>query len=245
MGLTSCEEHRVSNNQSREADPIDFAAYVLSHARGCEEKGDRRSAMKSYAHAWRAAASANDTVMAAISRAEMLSMSALINDTIFSTMLYRDLISTFTLHHRDMAAFAHHDLGKIFRNAWQHGEIINPADAIKHFIVARDEFLETWDARSSALVEMDLAHIYMHVDKLKQAVALLESARATWQSLQELSGAAECALSLGDALTLLGRNEDAVLLYQHAVEDFERAGNVQQMNLASERASADPAVSAE
>lgn len=135
-----------------------------------------------------------------------------------------------------MAAFAHHDLGKLFRNAWQHGEIVNPADAIKHFVVSRDEFIELWDARSAALVEMDLAHIYIHVDKTEQAVALLESARAAWHSLEEPSGSAECALSLGDCFTLLGRNEDAIRIYQSAAEDFERAGNTQQMSLATERA---------
>lgn len=221
-------------------DPIDFATYVLNHARTCESKGDKRAAMKSYAHAWRAGASSGNSVLPSIARTEMLSMSMLINDTIFSSALYRDLISTFTLHNREMAAYAHHDLGKIFRNAWQHGEIVNPADAIKHFVVARDEFIEIWEARSAALVEMDLAHIYMHINKLDQAVALLESARATWQSLDEPSGAAECALSLGDCLTLLGKNDEAINVYQQAVEDFDKAGNHQQMTLASERANADP-----
>lgn len=227
------------NQPSVNQEPIDFATYVLGHARGCESKGDKRAAMKSYAHAWRAAASTGDIVLSSVARAEMFSMSLVINDTVFSSVLYRDLISTFTLHHRDMAACAHHDLGKIFRNAWQHGEIVNPADAIKHFVVARDEFLELWEARNAALVEMDLAHIYTHINKLDQAVALLESARATWQSLEEPSGAAECALSLGDCLTLLGRNDDAIAVYQLAVDDFERAGNLQQMNLASERVNAD------
>ena len=220
--------------------PLDFATHVLTHARSSEARGDKRAAMKSYAHAWRAAASAGNPVIPSIARAEMLSMSLLTNDTVFSSALYRDLISTFTLHHRDMAAFAHHDLGKVFRNAWQHGEIINPSDAIKHFVVARDEYLEIWEARSAALVEMDLAHIYMHISKLDQAVALLESARATWQSLDEPSGAAECALSLGDCLTLLGRNDDAVNIYQMAVEDFEKAGNHQQVELATERVNSEP-----
>lgn len=87
---------------------------------------------------------------------------------------------------------------------------------------------------------MDLAHIYMHIDKLDQAVALLESARAIWQSLDEPSGAAECALSLGDCLTLLGQNENAINIYQAAVEDFEKAGNHQQMELAAQRATTDP-----
>lgn len=227
-----------STNET-ESDPIDFATYVLNHARICESKGDKRAAMKSYAHAWRAGASSDESILSSVARTEMFSMSMLINDTIFSSALYRDLISTFTLHNRQMAAYAHHDLGKLFRNAWQHGEIVNPADAIKHFVVARDEFIEIWEAKSAALVEMDLAHIYMHIDKLDQAVALLESARATWQSLGEPSGSAECALSLGDCLTLLGRNEDAINVYQLAVEDFEKAGNHQQMTLASERANVD------
>ena len=217
-------------------EPLDFATYVLNHARACEQRGDRRAAMKSYAHAWRASASADNQVLPSIARSEMLSMSQLINDTVFSTLLYRDLISTFTIEHRNMAAWAHHDLGKVFRNAWQHGEIVNPSDAIKHFVVARDEFIEIWEARSSALVEMDLAHIYIHVNKIDQAVALLESARATWQSLNELGGAAECALSLGDCHTLLGRNEEAVAIYQLAVNDFEKAGNQAQMNNALEKA---------
>lgn len=224
----------MSETQDHEA--IDFATYALTHARNSESKGDKRAAMKSYAHAWRAAASADNPTAAAIARQEMFSMALLINDTVFSSVLYRDLISTFTLHHRDAAAFAHHDLGKIFRNAWQHGEIVNPADAIKHFVVSRDEFIELWDARSAALVEMDLAHIYLHIDKVEQAVALLESARATWQSLEEPSGAAECALSLGDCFTLLGRNDDAVRVYQLAAEDFESAGNEQAMSMANEKA---------
>lgn len=231
----------MSDNNIEEAmsAPIDFATYVLHHARMCEERGDKRSAMKSYAHAWRAAASSGDHVLPSVARSEMFSMAIVINDTIFSSSLYRDLISTFTLHHRDMAAYAHHDLGKIFRNAWQHGEIVNPSDAVKHFIVARDEFLAIWEARSAALVEMDLAHIYMHIDKIDQAVALLESARATWQSLDEPSGAAECALSLGDCLTLLGKNEEAISVYELAVSDFEKAGNHQQMTLAADRAKVD------
>lgn len=217
-------------------DPIDFASFVLNHARVCERKGDKRAAMKSYAHAWRAAASAQDNGGAELARAEMFSMALLINDTVFSSVLYRDLISTFTLHHRDMAAYAHHDLGKLFRNAWQHGEVVNPADAIKHFVVSRDEFLELWEARSAALVEMDLAHIYIHIDKVEQSVALLESARATWESLNEPAGAAECALSLGDCFTLLGRNDDAIRVYQLAAQDFERAGNDGQMNIAHQKA---------
>lgn len=224
----------TSNTESSE--PIDFASYALNHARLNENKGDKRIAMKSYAHAWRAAASANDSVCAAVSRREMFSMALLINDTVFSATLYRELISTFTLHHRDMAAFAHYDLGKLFRNAWQHGEIVNPSDAIKHFVVSRDEFLAIWEARSAALVEMDLAHIYMHVSKTDQAVALLDSARATWLSLDEPSGAAECSLSLGDCFTLLGRNEDAVNAYQIAAQDFDKAGNDVQKDLAEQKA---------
>jgi hypothetical protein len=86
---------------------------------------------------------------------------------------------------------------------------------------------------------MDLAHIYMHIEKIDQSIALLESARATWQSLDEPSGSAECALSLGDCYTLLGRNDDAVRVYQLAAIDFESAGNLQQMELAAQRASAD------
>ena len=225
----------TSENTTSNAEPLDFATHVLNHSRTCEAKGDKRAAMKSYAHAWRASASADNQVLPAISRAEMLSMSQIINDTVFSTSLYRDLISTFTLHNRNMAAWAHHDLGKIFRNAWQHGEIVNPSDAIKHFVAARDEFIAIWEARSAALVEMDLAHIYMHIDKIDQAVALLESARATWQSLQELGGAAECALSLGDCFTLLGQNEEAVTIYHLAVQDFEKAGDHLQMNNALEK----------
>ena len=220
-------------------EPVDFATSALNHARLCEAKGDRRAAMKAYAHAWRASAAADNAVLPSTARSEMFSMSLLINDTVFSSYLYRELISTFSLQYREMAALAHHDLGKLFRNAWQHGEIVNPSDAIKHFVVARDEFIALWEARNAALVEMDLAHIYMHIDKLDQAVVLLESARATWQSLGESSGAAEAALSIGDCLTLLGRNEEAVGVYQLAVEDFEVAGNEQQMALASERAQAD------
>jgi|GEM_PF-3834959 len=226
-----------NDNTSSNAEPLDFATYVLNHARACEQKGDKRAAMKSYAHAWRASASAHNQVLPSIARAEMFSMSLVINDTVFSTSLYRDLISTFTIHNRNMAAWAHHDLGKIFRNAWQHGEIVNPSDAIKHFVVARDEFIAIWEARSAALVEMDLAHIYIHIDKIDQAVALLESARATWQSLNELGGAAECALSLGDCFTLLGQNEEAVKIYHLAVQDFEKAGDHAKMNNALEKVS--------
>ncbi len=221
------------NNASK---PIDFASYALSYARQSEQKGDKRTAMKTYAHAWRAAASADDLESCDTARRDMFSMALLINDTVFSSTLYRELISTFTIHNRLMAAYAHHDLGKLFRNAWQHGEIVNPSDAIKHFVVSRDEFLALWEARSSALVEMDLAHIYMHVDKTEQAVALLESARATWHSLGVASGAAECALSLGDCFTLLGRNDDAVIAYQHAAIDFENAGNEVQKEFAEQKA---------
>jgi tetratricopeptide (TPR) repeat protein len=226
-------------NEEINDDPIDFATCVFNHARSCEEKGDRRAALKSYAHAWRAAASTENVSLAMLARNEMYSAAILVNDLIFSSVEYRDLISTFTLHHRDMAAFAHHDLGKLFRNAWQHGEVVNPSDAIKHFIVSRDEFIELWEARSAALVEMDLAHIYMHIDKIDQSIALLESARATWKSLDEPSGSAECALSLGDCYTLLGRNDDAVRVYQLAAIDFESAGNLQQMELAAQRANTD------
>lgn len=231
-------DHMPEGNKiSSASEPLDFATYVLNHARACEQRGDKRAAMKSYAHAWRASSSASNPILPSVARAEMFSMSQLINDTIFSISLYRDLISTFTIHNRNMAAWAHHDLGKIFRNAWQHGEIVNPSDAVKHFIVARDEFIEIWEARSAALVEMDLAHVYMQIDKIDQAVALLESARATWQSLGELGGAAECALSLGDCFTLLGQNEEAVNIYHLAVQDFEKAGDQTQMNNALEKVS--------
>ena len=232
-------------NKASETEPLDFATYVFNHARACEQRGDRRAAMKSYAHAWRASASAENQILPSIARSEMLSMAQLINDTIFSTALYRDLISTFTIQHRNMAAWAHHDLGKIFRNAWQHGEIVNPGDAIKHFVAARDEFIEIWEARSAALVEMDLAHIYMEINKIDQAVALLESARATWQSLDEPGGAGECALSLGDCFTLLGKNNEAVNVYQLAVEDFDKAGNDQAMNSALEKVSSPETVKSE
>lgn len=83
----------------------------------------------------------------------------------------------FSLENRFHGACAHHDLGKIYRNAWEYNEIVNPNDAIKHLIAAKDEFTDLNQARNAACVEMDLAHIYINIQKIEQAVELLFSAR--------------------------------------------------------------------
>lgn len=205
-------------------DAVDFCEYILKSARETEAKGDRRAAAKSYAHAWRAGASANNLVVANLSRLELFSVSLLINDLIFTSILYRDLISTFTLDNRFHNACVHHDLGKIYRNAWEYNEIINPNEAIKHLIAAKDEFDDLAETRSSACVEMDLAHIYIQTQKLDQSISLLLSAREKWSQLNDVNGMAEAALSLGDSYTLLGKNEDAEKYFAIASEEFESAG---------------------
>ena len=203
---------------------VDFSQYILRSAREYEAENNRRMAAKSFAHAWRSGASGNNLEISSISRLELFSVSLLINDLIFSSVLYRDLISTFYLDNRFHSACAHHDLGKLYRNAWEYNEIINPSDAIKHFIAARDEFCDLGEVRSSACVEMDLAHVYINIEKVEQAVALLESARQKWAQLNDLNGMAESALSLGDCYTLLGKNEDAEHFYSFASDEFDQAG---------------------
>lgn len=204
---------------------IDFGQYILRTARDYEAADDRRMAAKTFAHAWRAGASGGNLEISSISRLELFSVSLLINDLIFSSVLYRDLISTFYLDNRFHSACAHHDLGKLYRNAWDYNEIINPSDAIKHFIAARDEFSDLNEVRSSACVEMDLAHIYINIEKVDQAVALLNSARQKWTDLKDINGMAESALSLGDCFTLLGKNEEAERFYGLASSEFDDAGN--------------------
>lgn len=205
-------------------DAVDFGQYILRSAREHEAANDRRNAAKTFAHAWRAGASGNNLEISSVSRLELFSVSLLINDLIFSSVLYRDLISTFYLDNRFHSACAHHDLGKLYRNAWEYNEIINPNDAIKHFIAARDEFCDLKEVRSSACVEMDLAHVYINIEKIDQAVALLNSARQKWTDLQDINGMAESALSLGDCFTLLGKNEEAEKFYAQASSEFDEAG---------------------
>ena len=206
-------------------DTVDFGGFILKSARETEANGDMRSASKTYAHAWSAGASANNLEISSISRLELFSVVLLINDLVFTSVLYRDLISTFSLDNRFHSACAHYDLGKLYRNSWENNEILNPSDATKHLLAAKDEFFDLNELRNTACVEMDLAHIYMHIDKIEHATELLSSARNKWEELSELNGMAESALSLGDCNTLIGKNEVAEKFYRQASNEFDQAGN--------------------
>ena len=113
---------------------------------------------------------------------------------------------------------------ELFSIAWEYNEIVNPNDAIKHLIAAKDEFTDLNQARNAACVEMDLAHIYINIQKIEQAVELLFSARKKWEDIDDVHGRAESALSIGDCYTLLGENEDAEKYFSIASNEFENAG---------------------
>ena len=205
-------------------DAVDFSQYILKSARAQEANGEKRNAAKTFAHAWRCGASGNNPEISNIARVELFSIALLVNDLIFASSIYRDLLSTFSLENRFHGACAHHDLGKIYRNAWEYNEIVNPNDAIKHLIAAKDEFTDLNQTRNAACVEMDLAHIYINIQKIEQAVELLFSARKKWEDIHDIHGRAESALSIGDCYTLLGENEDAEKYFSIASNEFENAG---------------------